>query len=245
MTSSFTPLLRLFVPRGVVRARRATVASSAPIHPKTEAQKTYHAHLRDAGVAMVVAAGAAGSGKTLLAVNAAVNALEAGEVRKIVLSRPAVSAGEELGFLPGSVEEKMRPWLMPLYDALEKRLSPGKVRAMLDAGRIELCPIAHMRGRTFDDAYVVVDEAQNATETQFRMVITRLGIGSKLVLTGDPSQVDIRTRSGLVDFLERYEGAIAVPTISGVRVVRLSAEDCVRHPVVREMLAFFDATEFI
>ena len=217
------------------------VASAAPtrIQPKTDAQRAYAAHLRDPNVAMVVAAGAAGSGKTLLAIDAAVCALEAGSARKIVLARPAVSAGEELGFLPGTVADKMHPWMLPLYDALDKRMSPGKVRAMMDGGRIELCPIGHMRGRTFEDAFIVVDEAQNATETQFQMVVTRVGLGSKLVLTGDPSQVDLRTRSGLVDFLERYEGVAVVPTRSCVRVVRLANEDCMRHPVVREMLEMY------
>ena len=227
-------------------AAHAAHAAQSPhgrstITPQNEAQRLYSEHLRDPGVAMVIAAGAAGSGKTLLAVDAALNALQTGDVRRIVMARPAVSAGEELGFLPGSVEEKMRPWLAPLYDALNKRLSPGAVRSMVDGGKLELCPIAHMRGRTFEDAFVVVDEAQNATESQFRMIVTRIGLGAKIVLAGDPSQVDLATssRSGLIDFLERYDHATALPTRSGVRVVRLVAEDCVRHPVVREMLALY------
>lgn len=208
-------------------------------------QRAYAIHLHDPRVAMVVAAGAAGSGKTLLAVDAAVDHLEAAAVRRIVLARPAVTAGEELGFLPGTVEEKLRPWMVPLYDALEKRYAPGKVRAMLEGGKLEICPVAYMRGRTFTDAFVVVDEVQNATEVQFRMIATRLGAGSKLVLAGDPSQVDLRlgVRSGLVDFLERHRAAAAVPVGSGVRVVHLEAGDCMRHPVVREVLALYGEEE--
>lgn len=220
---------------------RAHQRGSSGIKPKSEAQFLYADHMRDSRVALVVAAGAAGSGKTLLAIDAAINALEVGDVRKIVIARPVVSAGEELGFLPGTIEDKMRPWLLPLYDAMDKRTSSGKVRSMMESGRLELCPIAHMRGRTFDDAFVIVDEVQNVTDTQFRMVVTRIGIGSKLVLTGDPSQVDLpHGKSGLIDFLDRYERSNAVQTDSHVRVVRLTADDCVRHPVVREMLELYD-----
>lgn len=218
------------------------VASALPLTPVGHGQRAYAIHLRDLKVAMVVAAGAAGSGKTLLAVDAAVDHLEASAVRRIVLARPAVTAGEELGFLPGTVEDKLRPWMVPLYDALEKRYSPGKVRAMMENGKLEICPVAYMRGRTFEDSFVVVDEVQNATEVQFRMIVTRLGAGSKLVLTGDPSQIDLRigVRSGLVDFLERHSRRTMVPVDSKIRVVHLESGDCMRHPVVREMLNMYD-----
>jgi len=180
---------------------------------------------------LCVALGPAGTGKTYLAVTAAVEALEAGNVDRIVLSRPAVEAGESLGFLPGDMHEKLAPYLRPLYDALNDRIGGKRVRQYLADGTIEIAPIAYMRGRTLNNAFVVIDEAQNCTYGQIKMLLTRLGWHSTMVLTGDPDQSDLLNGlSGLSDIANRLE---AVP---GIAVVRLHEQDIVRHPLVAEML---------
>ena len=180
---------------------------------------------------LCVALGPAGTGKTYLAVTAAVEALEAGNVDRIVLSRPAVEAGESLGFLPGDMHEKLAPYLRPLYDALNDRIGGKRVRQYLADGTIEIAPIAYMRGRTLNNAFVVIDEAQNCTYGQIKMLLTRLGWHSTMVLTGDPDQSDLLNGlSGLSDIANRLE---AVP---GIAVVRLTEQDIVRHPLVAEML---------
>ena len=180
---------------------------------------------------LTVALGPAGTGKTYLAVTAAVAALEAGRVGRIVLTRPAVEAGENLGFLPGDLIDKLAPYLRPLYDALNERLGGKRVRQLMSEGAIEIAPIAYMRGRTLNNAFVVVDEAQNCTYAQIKMVLTRLGWHSTMVVTGDPDQTDLlEGLSGLADIAHRLE---ALPDVA---VVRLSERDIVRHPLVGEML---------
>ncbi len=180
---------------------------------------------------LVMALGPAGTGKTYLAISAAVEALEAGEVGRIVLSRPAVEAGESLGFLPGDLQEKLAPYLRPLYDALSDRMGGKRLRACLADGSIEIAPVAFMRGRTLNNAFVVIDEVQNCTYTQIKMLLTRLGWHSTMVLTGDPDQSDLLPGlSGLADIADRLS---VVPDIS---VVRLRDIDIVRHPLVASML---------
>jgi len=180
---------------------------------------------------LTVALGPAGTGKTYLAVTAAVEALEGGRIDRIVLSRPAVEAGESLGFLPGDLHEKLAPYLRPLYDALNERIGGKRVRQYLAEGTIEIAPIAYMRGRTLNNAFVVIDEAQNCTYGQIKMLLTRLGWHSTMVLTGDPDQSDLlEGLSGLSDIARRLD------TLSGVAVVRLTDSDIVRHPLVAEML---------
>jgi phosphate starvation-inducible protein PhoH and related proteins len=180
---------------------------------------------------LTLALGPAGTGKTYLAVSAAVAAMEAGSVGRIVLTRPAVEAGESLGFLPGDLHEKLAPYLRPLYDALNERIGGKRVRQMMAEGTIEIAPIAYMRGRTLNNAFVVIDEAQNCTYGQIKMLLTRLGWHSTMVLTGDPDQSDLLDGlSGLPDIARRLE---AVP---GIAVVRLTDRDIVRHPLVGEML---------
>jgi phosphate starvation-inducible PhoH-like protein len=180
---------------------------------------------------VILALGPAGTGKTYLAIAKAVEALEAGRCSRIVLSRPAVEAGESLGFLPGDLNEKLAPYLRPLYDALTERLGNKRLKALIADGVIEIAPVAYMRGRTLSDAYVVIDEAQNCTYTQLKMLLTRLGWRSTMVLTGDPDQTDLlRGLSGLGDIAGRLE---KVPEIA---VVRLSDADIVRHPLVAGML---------
>jgi phosphate starvation-inducible PhoH-like protein len=180
---------------------------------------------------LVVAAGPAGTGKTYLAISAAVEALEAGRVDRIVLSRPAVEAGESLGFLPGDLQEKMAPFLRPLYDALNDRMGAKRLKQHLGDGTIEIAPIGFMRGRTLNNAFVVIDEVQNCTYNQIKMLLTRLGWHSTMVLTGDPDQSDLlEGMSGLADIARKLEG------VSGIAVVRLKDTDIVRHPLVASML---------
>ena len=180
---------------------------------------------------LVVALGPAGTGKTYLAIAKAVEALEQNRVSRIVLSRPAVEAGESLGFLPGDLQEKLAPYLRPLYDALTERVGNKRLKALLADNIIEIAPVAYMRGRTLNDAFVVIDEAQNCTYTQIKMLLTRLGWRSTMVLTGDPDQTDLLPgMSGLGPVAERLE---KVPAIA---VVRLSDADIVRHPLVASML---------
>ncbi len=180
---------------------------------------------------LVMALGPAGTGKTYLAVAKAVEALEAGQVGRIVLSRPAVEAGESLGFLPGAMEEKLAPYLRPLYDALADRLSPKRLKALMAEGLIEIAPIGYMRGRTLNNAFVVVDEAQNCTYAQLKMLLTRLGWNSTMVVTGDPAQTDLLPElSGLKTIAEKLE------PVEDIGVVTLHSEDIVRHPLVASML---------
>ena len=180
---------------------------------------------------LVLALGPAGSGKTYLSIAKAVEALESGKVGRIVLSRPAVEAGESLGFLPGELEDKLAPYLRPLYDALSDRLSMKRVRSLITEGAIEIAPVGFMRGRTLNNAFVVIDEAQNCTYGQLKMLITRLGWNSTMVVTGDPHQSDLLPEmSGLAPAADRLE------RLANVAVVRLEDKDIVRHPLVAEML---------
>lgn len=180
---------------------------------------------------VILALGPAGTGKTYLAIAKAVEALESGKVQRIVLSRPAVEAGESLGFLPGDLQEKLAPYLRPLYDALTERLGTKRLKAMLADGIIEIAPVAYMRGRTLSECFVVIDEAQNCTYTQIKMLLTRLGWRSTMVLTGDPDQTDLLPGiSGLADIATKLERLPDVP------VVRLAEGDIVRHPLVASML---------
>jgi phosphate starvation-inducible PhoH-like protein len=180
---------------------------------------------------VILALGPAGTGKTYLAIAKAVEALEAGKVQRIVLSRPAVEAGESLGFLPGDLTEKLAPYLRPLYDALTERLGTKRLKALLADGTIEIAPVAYMRGRTLGECFVVIDEAQNCTYGQIKMLLTRLGWRSTMVLTGDPDQTDLLPgMSGLSDIAQRLEPIAEVP------VVRLTEGDIVRHPLVASML---------
>ena len=180
---------------------------------------------------VVLALGPAGTGKTYLAIAKAVEALEQNRVSRIVLSRPAVEAGESLGFLPGDLQEKLAPYLRPLYDALTERLGTKRLKSLLVDNTIEIAPVAYMRGRTLNDCFVVIDEAQNCSYVQIKMLLTRLGWRSTMVLTGDPDQTDLLPGlSGLGDIADRLD---RVPEIS---VVRLGEHDIVRHPLVASML---------
>jgi len=180
---------------------------------------------------LTLALGPAGTGKTYLAVSAAVAALEAGEVGRIVLTRPAVEAGESLGYLPGDINEKLAPYLRPLNDALNERLGGKRVKQLISEGAIEIAPIAYMRGRTLNNAFIVIDEAQNCTYGQIKMLLTRLGWHSTMVVTGDPDQSDLLDGlSGIAEIAQRLE------PLSDIAVIRLGDGDIVRHPLVADML---------
>ena len=180
---------------------------------------------------VVLALGPAGTGKTYLAIAKAVEALEGGKIGRIVLSRPAVEAGESLGFLPGDLNEKLAPYLRPLYDALTERLGTKRLKALLAEGIIEIAPVAYMRGRTLSECFVVIDEAQNCTYGQIKMLLTRLGWRSTMILTGDPDQTDLLPGlSGLDQIARKLE------TLPEIPVVRLGESDIVRHPLVASML---------
>lgn len=181
---------------------------------------------------VVIALGPAGTGKTYLAVAKAVEALEEGRVQRIVLCRPAVEAGESLGYLPGDIGAKLAPYLRPIYDVLTDRLGAKRLKALLAEDAIEIAPVAYMRGRTLNSSFIVIDEAQNCTFGQLKMLLTRLGWGSTMVLTGDPDQSDLLPGlSGLSDIAER------VARVENVAVVRMDTGDVVRHPLVADMLS--------
>ena len=199
------------------------------IRPKSEGQVRLIEAIDEHN--LVMALGPAGTGKTYLAIAKAVAALEAGKVGRIVLSRPAVEAGESIGFLPGDVEDKLAPYLRPLYDALSDRISMKRVRSLIAEGAIEIAPVGYMRGRTLNNAFVVIDEAQNCTYVQLKMLLTRLGWNSTMVVTGDPNQSDLLPElSGLGPVAERLE------LVDEIAVVRLTEVDIVRHPLVASML---------
>jgi phosphate starvation-inducible PhoH-like protein len=207
------------------------------VQARTPGQRGYLEALRERD--MVFALGPAGSGKTYLAVAMGVSLLLAGKVERIVLSRPAVEAGERLGFLPGDMKEKIDPYLRPLYDALHDMLPPEHIANRMVSGEIEIAPLAFMRGRTLAHCFVILDEAQNTTPMQMRMFLTRLGEGSRMVITGDPSQTDLPggQRSGLADAVETLKD------VEGVRFVRLTSQDVVRHDLVTRIVEAYDQSD--
>ena len=214
-----------------IRTRRRTVQARSP------GQRIYLTALRERD--MVFALGPAGSGKTYLAVAMGVSLLLAGKVERIVLSRPAVEAGERLGFLPGDMKEKIDPYLRPLYDALHDMLPAEHIANRMESGEIEIAPLAFMRGRTLAHCFFILDEAQNTTPMQMRMFLTRLGEGSRMVITGDPSQTDLPggQRSGIADAVDTLKD------VEGVRFVRLTSKDVVRHDLVTRIVEAYDARD--
>ncbi len=201
-----------------------------PIRPKTVGQKSYVDSIRQNTISFGI--GPAGSGKTYLAVASAIRSLKAGEVSRIVLTRPAVEAGERLGFLPGDLAAKIDPYLKPLYDALYEMLEPDTMNRYMEQGTVEIAPLAFMRGRTLNEAFIILDEAQNTTPEQMKMFLTRLGFGSKAVVTGDVTQVDLPqgARSGLI-VIEQV-----LTDINGVTFAHLDARDVVRHKIVQDIV---------
>ena len=215
----------------------ARTMSGKLIYPKTLGQKEYYQALKHNDV--VFGIGPAGTGKTYLAVIFAVQALKNNEVQKIILTRPAVEAGENLGFLPGDLKEKVDPYLRPLYDALYDMLGQEQTERLIEKGTIEIAPLAYMRGRTLEDAYVILDEAQNTTDAQMKMFLTRLGFNSKMIITGDVTQIDLPR--GVMSGLKR--ALHILKDVSGIRFVYLSALDVVRHPVVQKIIERYEDTD--
>lgn len=205
-----------------------------PIRVKTLGQKVYVDSVKKHDI--VFGIGPAGTGKTFLAVTLAVTALKRGQVKRIILTRPAVEAGESLGFLPGDLKEKVDPYLRPVYDALYQILGKEQTTRLMEREIIEIAPLAYMRGRTLDDAFVILDEAQNTTIMQMKMFLTRLGFNSKMIVNGDISQIDLprHAKSGLIDASQKLQG------ISQIDFVHLSAKDVVRHPVVAEIIHAYE-----
>ena len=185
---------------------------------------------------LLFAVGPAGSGKTYTAIALAVRALKNREVKRIILSRPAVEAGEKLGFLPGDMKEKIDPYLQPLYDALQDMIPAAKLTEYMEKGTIQIAPLAFMRGRTLSEAVVILDEAQNTTALQLKMFLTRLGLGGKMIVTGDMTQIDLPAsqKSGLRDALERFHN------IKGIEIIQFNEKDIVRHPLVKKIVAAYE-----
>ncbi|BDD39164.1 PhoH family protein [Streptococcus ruminantium] len=206
-----------------------------PIRVKTLGQKLYVDSVKRHDI--VFGIGPAGTGKTFLAVTLAVTALKRGQVKRIILTRPAVEAGESLGFLPGDLKEKVDPYLRPVYDALYQILGKEQTTRLMEREIIEIAPLAYMRGRTLDDAFVILDEAQNTTVMQMKMFLTRLGFHSKMIINGDSSQIDLprKVKSGLIDATEKLSH------ISQIDFVYFTAKDVVRHPVVAQIINAYEA----
>lgn len=209
-----------------------------PIRVKNVGQSNYVNAIRKNDI--VFGVGPAGTGKTFLAVAMAVAALKKGEVKRIVLTRPAVEAGENLGFLPGDLKEKVDPYLRPLYDSLYTILGVEHTGRLMERETIEIAPLAYMRGRTLDDAFVILDEAQNTTTQQMKMFLTRLGFGSKMVVNGDVTQIDLPrgTRSGLI------HSSSILKSVPGIGTVTFSSADVIRHPLVAEVIKAYEGHEF-
>ncbi len=188
---------------------------------------------------LLIAVGPAGTGKTYTAIAMAVKALKEREVKRIILTRPAVEAGEKLGFLPGDFKEKLDPYLQPLYDALRDMIQPRKLIQFMEDGTIQIAPLAYMRGRTLDEAFVILDEAQNATASQFKMFLTRMGPSARFIVTGDDTQVDLPRRedSGLIQAIKILDG------IKGISIIRFDDRDIIRHKLVKSIVKAYDAAK--
>ena len=212
----------------------AVTAKGRPIHPKTLGQKEYLSAIRANSITFGV--GPAGTGKTYLAVAMAVKAFKSKDVSRIILTRPAVEAGEKLGFLPGDLQNKVDPYLRPLYDALFEMLGADAYAKYLERGNIEVAPLAYMRGRTLDDSFIILDEAQNTSREQMKMFLTRIGFGSHVVITGDVTQIDLPSDkpSGLKEAIRILDG------IDDIAICRLTGADVVRHALVQKIIAAYE-----
>ncbi|MCR4689995.1 MAG: PhoH family protein [Lachnospiraceae bacterium] len=215
----------------------AHTIAGKPIHPKTKGQADYVSAMRDHMI--VFGLGPAGTGKTYLAMAMAIQAFKKNEVERIILTRPAIEAGEKLGFLPGDLQSKVDPYLRPLYDALYQIMGAESFVRNMEKGLIEVAPLAYMRGRTLDNAYIILDEAQNTTQSQMKMFLTRIGFGSKVVITGDPTQKDLSAdvRSGLDLAVE------VLKNVEEIAFCTLTSRDVVRHPLVQKIVKAYEEYE--
>jgi phosphate starvation-inducible protein PhoH and related proteins len=232
-------------------ASMSPLSKSAPIHravssdwkpqkglkARNPRQEQYMEMLENADTHIVIATGSAGTGKTYVANALGLEKLQAGDYKKIIITRPIVSVSESLGYLPGNVEAKMHPWLLPIYDVFYKYITPQQVQAMIAKGTIEICPLAYMRGRSFEHAWIVADEMQNSTPDQMLMLLTRIGHGSKLIINGDPMQHDRGyEKNGLVDLLWRLQ---KTPQ-HGMDIIQFTDADVERHPILRKVLKLYN-----
>jgi phosphate starvation-inducible PhoH-like protein len=204
--------------------------------PRNRHQENYILKLLDEQKSILFAIGPAGTGKTMLAVQAAVKKFKEGQIDKIIVTRPAVSVDEDLGFLPGTLEQKMAPWTRPIFDVLREYFDARQIEGMIEEGIIEIAPLAYMRGRTFKDAYIIADEMQNATPNQMKMLLTRLGENSEMVVTGDLAQADRLKDNGLLDFISHLESR---GNNKHLDVVRFEQGDIERHDAVKEVLKVY------
>ena len=205
------------------------------ILPRNKNQETYMLKLLDRKKDIIFGIGPAGTGNTLIAVQVAVKLFKEGRVDKIIITRPAVSVDEDLGFLPGTLEQKMAPWTRPIFDVLREYFNAREISGMIDEGIVEIAPLAYMRGRTFKNAFILADEMQNATQNQMKMLLTRIGTGSKMVVTGDLAQADRLRDNGLIQFVEQLEAK----EIARLDIVRFAKGDIERHEAVREVLEIY------
>ena len=203
--------------------------------PRNRNQETYMLKLLDKDKDIVFGIGPAGTGKTLLAVQIAVKLFKEGEVEKIIVTRPAVSVDEDLGFLPGTLEQKMAPWTRPIFDVIREYFTAREITMMIDEGIIEIAPLAYMRGRTFKNSFILADEMQNATPNQMKMLLTRIGEGSKMVVTGDLAQADRLTDNGLVSFIRQ----LYTRNLTRLDIVNFEHRDIERHEAVKEVLEIY------
>lgn len=222
------------VPQAAPLERPGVFRKQALVNPKSEGQKLYLDEIETNDIVFCV--GPAGTGKTFLAVCKAIEYLRAGKIRRLVLVRPAVEAGEKLGYLPGDIIEKVNPYLRPIYDSLNFFLEYGQLKRLIDNDIIEIVPLAFMRGRTLDEAFIILDEAQNTTSEQMKMFLTRMGLRSKVVVTGDVTQIDLAPNktSGLIEAKELFKG------ILGIGFVSLTKQDIVRHPLVQKIVEAYE-----
>ena len=210
------------------------------IVPRNLSQETYLELLKNPKKFIVFAIGPAGTGKTMIAVQMAIKLFKEGQISKIIVTRPAVSVDEEHGFLPGTLNQKMEPWTRPIFDVFEEYYHPKEIQEMLEDGVIEISPLAYMRGRTFKDSIIIADEMQNATPSQMKMLLTRLGDNSRMVVTGDLNQADRPRENGLLEFCELYGQGGDYRMIA---MARFETKDVERHPVVREVLKIYKESD--
>jgi phosphate starvation-inducible PhoH-like protein len=224
---------------------KITARTTDKFTPRTPSQKQLSIHLKDDKTKLVVAIGPAGVGKTYMSVQHAISNFIKKDIDKIIITRPIVSMGEELGYLPGDIKSKMHPWLIPIYDGFKEYLTVDSLNSYISNGEIEICPLAYIRGRTFHNCMMIADEVQNTTKLEMKTLLTRMGENSKLILTGDLMQSDIKGVNGLQDFLQKYTSSISdgKHDYGDIGVVHFDTSEVVRSELVKHVLEIYDQSE--